>query len=330
MGIAAIQLAVGRSVGGDREDATLIVLRGPGPRTAPGTRPGAVDVQTGDATFVLDVPSLALYVPGGGLAPIGPFIISPTGLLALAVAGAPARPCRIHVRRGERSAQRRAARGGARRGKRGFRRARLLRHGPRGSPPSYRSQLRRDRRPAGQPLRRQGPTPALVPDPHAYFLWTILATGAFARHANPHNGPWPRLTSRFGSSPATRDAPRARSSRRRSLSGRERLDFPAAAITDRNGLYAAMPFTDACFSGVQPIIGTMLAVARPGTGGIGTTAPNRPCLDWLRALRPERTEAMTICAPSFPPPISGARSRSPRMSETIEALDGPARTVRSR
>jgi DNA polymerase-3 subunit alpha len=26
----------------------------------------------------------------------------------------------------------------------------------------------------------------------------------------------------------------------------KKLDFPAAALTDRNGLYAAMPFTDAC------------------------------------------------------------------------------------
>ena len=38
----------------------------------------------------------------------------------------------------------------------------------------------------------------------------------------------------------------------------KRLDFPAAALTDRNGLYAAMPFTDACReAGVQPIVGTM-------------------------------------------------------------------------
>ncbi len=62
-----------------------------------------------------------------------------------------------------------------------------------------------------------------------------------------------------------------------------RLDFPAAAITDRNGLYAAMPFTDACFkTGVQPIIGTMLAVARPGRGdGGGDMSPRPPLLDWL-------------------------------------------------
>src|SRR3712207_7293543 len=61
----------------------------------------------------------------------------------------------------------------------------------------------------------------------------------------------------------------------------KRLDFPAAALTDRNGLYAAMAFTDACReAGVQPIVGTMLAVARPGSGGgqpgrdlVGASAP---------------------------------------------------------
>jgi DNA polymerase-3 subunit alpha len=56
----------------------------------------------------------------------------------------------------------------------------------------------------------------------------------------------------------------------------KRLDFPAAALTDRNGLYAAMPFTDACReAGVQPIVGTMLAVARLGCAG------GQPALDWI-------------------------------------------------
>ncbi len=56
----------------------------------------------------------------------------------------------------------------------------------------------------------------------------------------------------------------------------KRLDFPAAALTDRNGLYAAMPFTDACReAGVQPIVGAMLAVARPGCAG------GQPALDWI-------------------------------------------------
>jgi DNA polymerase-3 subunit alpha len=57
----------------------------------------------------------------------------------------------------------------------------------------------------------------------------------------------------------------------------KRLEFPAAALTDRNGLYAAMSFTDACRKeGVQPIVGTMLAVARPGT-----PEGKPPELDWL-------------------------------------------------
>ena len=43
-----------------------------------------------------------------------------------------------------------------------------------------------------------------------------------------------------------------------------KLGFPAAAITDRNGLYGAMAFGDACKSaGVQPIIGAMLCLQRP-------------------------------------------------------------------
>jgi len=42
------------------------------------------------------------------------------------------------------------------------------------------------------------------------------------------------------------------------------LGFPAAAVTDRNGLFAAMSFSGAAGdAGVQPIIGTMLGVARP-------------------------------------------------------------------
>lgn len=55
------------------------------------------------------------------------------------------------------------------------------------------------------------------------------------------------------------------------------LGFPAAALTDRNGLYAAMAFSDAAQdAGVQPIIGTMLGVARPDMpDGVA------PIVDWL-------------------------------------------------
>src|SRR3954471_10657121 len=56
------------------------------------------------------------------------------------------------------------------------------------------------------------------------------------------------------------------------------LGFPAIALTDRNGLYGAMPFSDACIAkGVQPIVGAMLAVARPPE--LGATA-----IDWLVLL----------------------------------------------
>jgi DNA polymerase-3 subunit alpha len=69
-----------------------------------------------------------------------------------------------------------------------------------------------------------------------------------------------------------------------------KLGFPAVAITDRNGLYGAMPFSDACIAkGVQPIIGTTLAVARPleigGEGGI----------DWLVLLAKDEQGYDDLC-----------------------------------
>src|SRR3569832_2788610 len=58
-----------------------------------------------------------------------------------------------------------------------------------------------------------------------------------------------------------------------------KLGFPAVALTDRNGLYGAMPFGDACIAkGVQPIIGSMLGVARPAELGAAGG------IDWLALL----------------------------------------------
>src|SRR5689334_9600602 len=72
----------------------------------------------------------------------------------------------------------------------------------------------------------------------------------------------------------------------------KKLDFPAAALTDRNGLYAAMPFTDACCGeGVQPIIGTFLAVARPGT-----PEGKPPILDWLALYAQDDRGYANLCA----------------------------------
>ena len=68
-----------------------------------------------------------------------------------------------------------------------------------------------------------------------------------------------------------------------------KLDFPAVALTDRNGLYGAMPFSDACFAkGVQPIIGSMLALSRPSD--IGGDA-----LDWLVLLAKDDVGYANLC-----------------------------------
>ena len=68
------------------------------------------------------------------------------------------------------------------------------------------------------------------------------------------------------------------------------LGFPAIALTDRNGLYAAMPFSDACAAkGVQPIVGAMLAVARPAEVGGGGQ------LDWLVLLAKDEAGYANLC-----------------------------------
>ena len=68
-----------------------------------------------------------------------------------------------------------------------------------------------------------------------------------------------------------------------------KLGFPAIAITDRNGLYGAMPFSDACMGkGVQPIIGAMLALARPPEIGV-------EAIDWLVLLAQDEQGYDNLC-----------------------------------
>ncbi|HWH18759.1 MAG TPA: DNA polymerase III subunit alpha, partial [Allosphingosinicella sp.] len=94
------------------------------------------------------------------------------------------------------------------------------------------------------------------------------------------------------------------------------LDFPAAAVTDRNGLYAVMPFTDACKAeGVQPIVATMLAVARPAVAD-GKTPP----LDWLALYAQNQAGYENLCAL-----VSAAHLERPVEEEAhvaFEALEG--------
>jgi DNA polymerase-3 subunit alpha len=68
-----------------------------------------------------------------------------------------------------------------------------------------------------------------------------------------------------------------------------KLGFPAVALTDRNGLYAAMAFSDAGKKdGVQPIIGTMLAVRRPGIDQL--------IIDWLALYAQDAQGYDNLCA----------------------------------
>jgi len=65
---------------GRKNEATLVVLRGPGAATAGGLTVGRAEVEAAGVTVVLDQPGLAAYIPRNGAPPIGPFLISNKGL----------------------------------------------------------------------------------------------------------------------------------------------------------------------------------------------------------------------------------------------------------
>ncbi|MDK2761253.1 MAG: DNA polymerase III subunit alpha [Sphingopyxis sp.] len=69
--------------------------------------------------------------------------------------------------------------------------------------------------------------------------------------------------------------------------------FPAIAVADRNGLYGVMAFGEACkAAGVQPVVGAMLSVARPGR-----RLPNdAPLIDWLVLYAQDETGYNNLCA----------------------------------
>jgi FecR protein len=84
--VGADAVAIARSqrgfAGAPRNDpatASLIVLRGPGPNTQAGERPGVIEVTAGGRTIILTQPGMAIYVPYAGAEPMGPFPLSPRG-----------------------------------------------------------------------------------------------------------------------------------------------------------------------------------------------------------------------------------------------------------
>ena len=64
----------------DEDEATLVVLRGPGAGTAGGLAAGWAEVESAGVRVVLDQPGFAAYIPRAGAPPIGPFAISNQGL----------------------------------------------------------------------------------------------------------------------------------------------------------------------------------------------------------------------------------------------------------
>ncbi len=80
--IARGEQAVG-SISASADNATLIVLRGPGAATQGDEKAGAIDVSVDGRVVAVASPGMALFVPGPGQAPIGPFLLSDAGLSAL-------------------------------------------------------------------------------------------------------------------------------------------------------------------------------------------------------------------------------------------------------
>jgi DNA polymerase-3 subunit alpha len=97
------------------------------------------------------------------------------------------------------------------------------------------------------------------------------------------------------------------------------LGFPAVALTDRNGLYGAMPFTDACVAkGVQPIIGALLGVARPPETGGGDGR-----IDWLALLAKDDLGYANLCKLVSSAHLDRPLELEPHVrSDTLERLSG--------
>lgn len=97
-----------------------------------------------------------------------------------------------------------------------------------------------------------------------------------------------------------------------------KLGFPAVALADRNGLYGSMPFSDACFAkGVQPIIGAMLAVARPAEIG-----PDG-AIDWLPLYAKDEEGYANLCKLVSSAHLDRPLEQEPHVAMTrLEGLSG--------
>ncbi|MEL6947187.1 MAG: FecR domain-containing protein [Pseudomonadota bacterium] len=79
VGVDALALAglAGLSTeGADPDGASIIILKGPGPRRNSADRIGAITVSNGAGSQVLTAPNFAVFVPSAGAAPVGPFKVT--------------------------------------------------------------------------------------------------------------------------------------------------------------------------------------------------------------------------------------------------------------
>jgi hypothetical protein len=65
------------------DTATLVLLRGPGKRAQGGELPGRINVLADGVSVDLDEPGWAVFIPGPGQPPIGPFRLSDKGAQAI-------------------------------------------------------------------------------------------------------------------------------------------------------------------------------------------------------------------------------------------------------
>lgn len=80
--IAKREADITENFNADPETATLIILRGPG-RNVQGVQKGAIDVTIGNIMIPIEEAGMALFIPGVGQPPIGPFRISARGTLSM-------------------------------------------------------------------------------------------------------------------------------------------------------------------------------------------------------------------------------------------------------
>lgn len=75
--IALAQLGGIPTAGSNSGAASLIILRGPGPNSNTLDTPGALTISTAGGTQSVTVPNYAIFDPGNGEPPIGPFLVTP-------------------------------------------------------------------------------------------------------------------------------------------------------------------------------------------------------------------------------------------------------------